>query len=396
MLMVAPGYLLSKKEQRAGSPEKPLSGLGALGYKNYWTLSLMRYLQTAPDRPRLEGLYCDPMKTLTLTDEIYTDISAATSMTIEDIFVTLTQQGMISAREVTPPPPKPIPGQSIKFPKGRKNGVARKQLQRVQSGIPKKNNNKEIEPLKGPFVPPTQYEITWDRERVNDWLSRWEAKGYLKLRAEKLRWSPYVLTRKEKEQEEAKEGLQAAEAGTFGNPIKIPDGGQPSLEEVPGTATPLDIFDYELVGDQASKDETRRSKSRSPSILEIPATQMEPPRKKTTRSRSSPASTPRRNGIDQPRFSACGGRQTPLAELAIGRKLRSRLGVDDERAVRAEEVGAMLFSDEVVSLVVGQDGRRVGGGVTVVDLKREDVDGEEMYDADAEGELEEVEVLYID
>lgn len=50
------GYLLSNKEQRAGSPEKPLSSLGALGYKNYWTLSLMRYLETAPPKPRLEGL----------------------------------------------------------------------------------------------------------------------------------------------------------------------------------------------------------------------------------------------------------------------------------------------------------------------------------------------------
>jgi hypothetical protein len=49
------GYLLSKKEQRVGSPEKPLSGLGALGYKNYWTLALMRYLDSSPDSPRLEG-----------------------------------------------------------------------------------------------------------------------------------------------------------------------------------------------------------------------------------------------------------------------------------------------------------------------------------------------------
>ena len=53
--MVVLGYLLSKKERRAGSPEKPLSALGALGYKNYWTLSLMRYLDTAPPNPRLEG-----------------------------------------------------------------------------------------------------------------------------------------------------------------------------------------------------------------------------------------------------------------------------------------------------------------------------------------------------
>jgi len=49
------GYLLSKIEQRQGSPEKPLSGLGALGYKNYWTLAIMRYLEKAPDKVRLEG-----------------------------------------------------------------------------------------------------------------------------------------------------------------------------------------------------------------------------------------------------------------------------------------------------------------------------------------------------
>jgi hypothetical protein len=49
------GYLLSKKEKRLGSPEKPLSALGELGYKNYWKLAVMRYLKTAPDHPRLEG-----------------------------------------------------------------------------------------------------------------------------------------------------------------------------------------------------------------------------------------------------------------------------------------------------------------------------------------------------
>ncbi|KAI9512997.1 acyl-CoA N-acyltransferase [Russula earlei] len=55
-LLIEFSYLLSKKEQRLGSPEKPLSGLGALGYKNYWTLSIMRYFRTAPDNPTLEGM----------------------------------------------------------------------------------------------------------------------------------------------------------------------------------------------------------------------------------------------------------------------------------------------------------------------------------------------------
>lgn len=57
MGLVFVGYLLSKKEQKSGTPERPLSALGAIGYKKYWTLALMRYLQNAPCNPRLEGAY---------------------------------------------------------------------------------------------------------------------------------------------------------------------------------------------------------------------------------------------------------------------------------------------------------------------------------------------------
>lgn len=50
------GYLLSRKERKVGTPERPLSALGAIGYKKYWTLALMRYLRNAPAYPRLEGV----------------------------------------------------------------------------------------------------------------------------------------------------------------------------------------------------------------------------------------------------------------------------------------------------------------------------------------------------
>lgn len=166
-------YLLSKKEQRAGSPEKPLSGLGQLGYKNYWTLALMRYLHTSPDNPTLEA------------------ISKGTSMTIEDIYNTLHDQGMISVQSATPPM-RPTPGQAIKFPRGRKNGIARRHLQR-QSTL----NKEEEAGNKGntPFVPPTRYQITWDPEKVQHYLETWEKKGYMKLKPERLKWTPFVLAR---------------------------------------------------------------------------------------------------------------------------------------------------------------------------------------------------------
>lgn len=50
-----PGYLLSKKEGRTGSPERPLSGLGAVTYKKYWRLVVFDYLRSAPEHPRMEG-----------------------------------------------------------------------------------------------------------------------------------------------------------------------------------------------------------------------------------------------------------------------------------------------------------------------------------------------------
>ncbi|KAI6094569.1 hypothetical protein EDD16DRAFT_1784082 [Pisolithus croceorrhizus] len=165
-------YLLSKKERRTGSPEKPLSALGALGYKNYWTLAIMRYLKTAPSQPTLE------------------DISRATSMTFEDIYNILLQQGMITTQAATPTSVRPSPGHSIKFPRGRKNGIARRHLQRT-------NTQKDEEGSKqgSPFILPTRYEISWDPDAVDRWLDRWEQKGYLKVKPEKLKWTPFFLTR---------------------------------------------------------------------------------------------------------------------------------------------------------------------------------------------------------
>ena len=114
-------------------------------------------------------------------------------MTMEDVYNTLVQLNMIFVGEASPPPIRPSPGQTIKFPKGRKNGIARKHLQRMQT------QDKELDGVKAPFVIPKNYEIQFDRTKVEEYLSNWESKGYLKLKPEKLQWTPYIMTRNPKE-----------------------------------------------------------------------------------------------------------------------------------------------------------------------------------------------------
>ena len=119
-----------------------------------------------------------------------TDISKSTSMTLEDVYNTLVQQNMIVNQPSTLLPVRPPPGHSIKFPRGRKNGIARRHLQRT-------NTQKEEDGSKpgSPVTLPTRYEISWDQTMVDEWLDNWEKKGYLKIKPARLKWTPFLLTR---------------------------------------------------------------------------------------------------------------------------------------------------------------------------------------------------------
>jgi hypothetical protein len=52
-LLVDFSYLLTRKEGRVGTPEKPLSDLGLVTYRNYWTLTIFRAILDMPEGERI-------------------------------------------------------------------------------------------------------------------------------------------------------------------------------------------------------------------------------------------------------------------------------------------------------------------------------------------------------
>jgi len=66
-------YELSKKEEKVGSPEKPMSDLGQQAYKPYWTSTIVDFLLNQSDEKNMSIM----------------DISKRTSIMAEDIIFTL-------------------------------------------------------------------------------------------------------------------------------------------------------------------------------------------------------------------------------------------------------------------------------------------------------------------
>eukprot|EP00934_Nitzschia_sp_Nitz4_P007350 Nitzschia sp. Nitz4//scaffold14_size191712//138324//140688//NITZ4_001744-RA/size191712-snap-gene-0.140-mRNA-1//1//CDS//3329536990//7340//frame0 len=78
--LIAFSYELTKKEEKVGSPEKPMSDLGQQAYKPYWASTIVDFLlHQAPNESNLSIM----------------DISKRTSIISEDIVFTLNQLGLL-------------------------------------------------------------------------------------------------------------------------------------------------------------------------------------------------------------------------------------------------------------------------------------------------------------
>ena len=80
--IISLSYELSKREKKVGSPEKPLSDLGKISYRSYWTYVLMHLFHSRSK--------AGTMKSLTLKE-----ISTITAIKVEDILSTLQTLDMI-------------------------------------------------------------------------------------------------------------------------------------------------------------------------------------------------------------------------------------------------------------------------------------------------------------
>lgn len=76
-LLIDFSYLLSRKEGRCGSPEKPLSDLGLLTYRSYWRTAVLEQLILSKKPMSIQ------------------DLSTQTGMTPDDIIATLQDLDMI-------------------------------------------------------------------------------------------------------------------------------------------------------------------------------------------------------------------------------------------------------------------------------------------------------------
>jgi histone acetyltransferase SAS3 len=131
-LLIDFSYLLTRVEEKTGSPEKPLSDMGLVSYRNYWRLIMCRYIlnhSSSGDKTKKQGLSIK-------------QISDDTGLTPDDV---------ISALE----------------------GL-RCLVRDPQTKL---------------------YGFRVDLEYCKEYIAKWESKNYVQLKPAALTWTPYVMGR---------------------------------------------------------------------------------------------------------------------------------------------------------------------------------------------------------
>lgn len=86
--LIAFSYELSKKQEKVGGPERPVSDLGQKAYKPFWAATVIDFLRTT-------GQEKDENGNITSASLSIMDISKRTSIMAEDIVFALNQLGIL-------------------------------------------------------------------------------------------------------------------------------------------------------------------------------------------------------------------------------------------------------------------------------------------------------------
>jgi hypothetical protein len=131
--------LLSKKEHKAGTPERPLSDLGLLSYRSYWKTTVFKELKLQKGPISIEG-----KAHYNITHDLNTaiDISNHTGLTPDDIISTLETNQMLNHDPLT-----------------------------------------------------NTYSIIIDPKTIEDHLNHVDQKGYVQVNPTKLTWTPFILSK---------------------------------------------------------------------------------------------------------------------------------------------------------------------------------------------------------
>ncbi|CAK7236979.1 Histone acetyltransferase [Sporothrix bragantina] len=200
-LLIDFSYLLTRVEEKTGSPEKPLSDMGLVSYRNYWRLVMCRYLLDA------------------MTDSNGVKVGLSIKQISDD--TGMTADDVISALE----------------------GL-RCLVRDPQTGL---------------------YAFRVDLTYCREYLAKWEAKKYVTLKPAALTWTPYVMGRgnatnfelgpaltaiaPREEDDDQKAAEQFVAGFANGNSVST-DGGLPN--SVPGVASATNELAAAATGEEGT------------------------------------------------------------------------------------------------------------------------------------------------
>jgi len=183
---IGTGYLLSKREGRVGTPERPLSDLGLISYRSYWKLQICKYLLTVPDghEVTLQGNAFPAQIGAHQTHcRLISEISSHTAMRIDDIFYTLRSNQMILVPLKSVNITDLAAVTSIEEPQWTRKFIY---------PVPKPDNTVFVN--EADYEVPLHYQIMVERNELEAHIEKWKTKGNIEVHDDRLKWTPFLVT----------------------------------------------------------------------------------------------------------------------------------------------------------------------------------------------------------